>query len=360
MNRRLIRLYNDYKEVKELIGNHPSIEIKDVMGDPPERYLINYKIKGLIQSGEEIIEKDSHLCEIILSGDYPRHEPICRIISMVVFHPNIAPNKICIADHWAAGESLTDIIIRIGEMICYQNYNIKSPLNGEAAKWAEENIRRFPIDDVNLEPIRNSIEPASEIQPIENIAYMPPQLEVIEINQDQSCTNCGAGSKTVPIRTCSNGHVVCQDCMIDCANCGKKLCVLCSLIKCSTCGKIVCQECQNRCLECNSLICNDDTHKCSICGSILCNRCISHCSDCHLELCYVHKNDHQKIHGTAQLPDHQGAKIESEEIIFKDLSPEPNKDGMSREPKSRKCPVCGNSVIEPDAAFCVMCGNRVK
>jgi len=514
MNRRLIRLYNDYKEVIELIGNHPYIEIKDVMGDPPERYLINYKIKGLVQNGKEIIEKDSHLCEIILSGDYPRYEPICRLISMVVFHPNIAPNKVCIADHWAAGESLSDIIIRIGEMICYQNYNIKSPLNGEAAKWAEENIRRFPIDNVNLEPIRHTTDNISDNQPIDNIAYMPVQINVVEnkqyqscsncgisgktvsihkcsnghlacpdciiectkcgkklcvlcslakcitcgkilcqecqssclecnslvcnehihkcfvcgsilchkciskcsfcsqefcyahkfehlaihesvqlpvqnpisgsidkppvkqsfdevvkipgpkavseVIQNTSCSNCGAGGTTVSIIECSNGHIVCQDCIIECAKCGKKLCVLCSLIKCSTCGKILCLECQNRCLECNSLICNEHIHKCSICGSILCNHCISICSDCNVELCYAHKNEHFKSHSIVQLQDTQEIKITSEEFLPKDLSYESNNDGMSRELKSKKCFFCGYLIEDSEAVFCVMCGNRIK
>jgi hypothetical protein len=35
-------------------------------------------------------------------------------------------------------------------MITYQNYNVSSPLNGIAAKWAKENIKLFPIDNVNL------------------------------------------------------------------------------------------------------------------------------------------------------------------------------------------------------------------
>ncbi len=35
-------------------------------------------------------------------------------------------------------------------MIIYQNYNVTSPLNGIAAKWAKENTQLFPIDRVNL------------------------------------------------------------------------------------------------------------------------------------------------------------------------------------------------------------------
>jgi hypothetical protein len=31
-------------------------------------------------------------------------------------------------------------------MLAYQSYNVKSPLNGRAARWAEENIGRLPLD----------------------------------------------------------------------------------------------------------------------------------------------------------------------------------------------------------------------
>jgi hypothetical protein len=67
-----------------------------------------------------------------------------------VFHPNIAPHAICVGDHWSAGESLRSIITRIGEMLAYQSYNVKSPLNGEAARWVEQNKDRVPLDRVSL------------------------------------------------------------------------------------------------------------------------------------------------------------------------------------------------------------------
>jgi predicted Zn finger-like uncharacterized protein len=79
-----------------------------------------------------------------------------------VFHPNIAPHAICVGDHWGAGESLESLIIRIGEMLAYQSYNVKSPLNGEAARWVEENKHRVPLDPVSLLPEEDGAEkPAS-------------------------------------------------------------------------------------------------------------------------------------------------------------------------------------------------------
>jgi hypothetical protein len=37
-------------------------------------------------------------------------------------------------------------------MICYQEFNTKSPLNGLAAKWVEQNVALLPIDTSNVAP----------------------------------------------------------------------------------------------------------------------------------------------------------------------------------------------------------------
>ncbi|MCY2968524.1 MAG: hypothetical protein NT069_33685, partial [Planctomycetota bacterium] len=41
-------------------------------------------------------------------------------------------------------------VARIGEMLSYQSYNVKSPLNGEAARWAEKNAEELPLDKVSM------------------------------------------------------------------------------------------------------------------------------------------------------------------------------------------------------------------
>jgi hypothetical protein len=69
-----------------------------------------------------------------------------------VFHPNFDESSVCIGDFWAASESLDDLIIRIGRMIAYQEYNTRSPLNGLAAKWAAQNNHLLPIDPRGIAP----------------------------------------------------------------------------------------------------------------------------------------------------------------------------------------------------------------
>ena len=128
---------------------HPRLRLIQTQGDPPELYQLEYCINSLRQTDEGLVPSKSHIAEIALPRDYPRTPPQCRMLTPI-FHPNIAPHAICIGDHWAAGEPLWSMVARIGEMIAYQSYNTKSPLNGEAARWVEKNLERLPLDPVSM------------------------------------------------------------------------------------------------------------------------------------------------------------------------------------------------------------------
>src|SRR5207253_443864 len=128
---------------------HPRIKVIAMEGEPPERYQIEYQIRSLRHVNDELVYVKTHLVEIMLPGHYPRLPPQCRMLTPI-FHPNIAPHAICIGDHWSAGEPLWSLVARIGEMIAYQSYNTKSPLNGEAARWVDEHVDRLPLDATSL------------------------------------------------------------------------------------------------------------------------------------------------------------------------------------------------------------------
>lgn len=148
---RIRRLQADYDKVRDYVNRHPRLQLIQVEGSPPERYQLEYRIRGLRQKDDELAVVKSHMVEIALPLNYPRMAPQCRMLTPV-FHPNIAPHAICIGDHWSPGEPLWSIVARIGELIAYQSYNTKSPLNGEAARWVEENLDRVPLDPVSLMP----------------------------------------------------------------------------------------------------------------------------------------------------------------------------------------------------------------
>jgi LSD1 subclass zinc finger protein len=142
---RLRRLQADYDILQAFLVQQPRIRLIQAQGAPPERYQLEYQVKGLREVDDQLQTVANHIVEIALPMSYPRLPPQCRMLTPV-FHPNIAPHAICIGDHWSAGEPLWSMVARIGEMITYQSYNTKSPLNGEAARWVEGHQHELPLD----------------------------------------------------------------------------------------------------------------------------------------------------------------------------------------------------------------------
>lgn len=146
------RLASDFRMMQEHFTDFPLIHLEQANGNPPERYVISYRIRGIeCLRGEKVVYRDYHEVEIKLPGTYPRTPPTCRMLTPI-FHPNIEPAIICIGDHWTAAERLCDLVVRIGEMIAYQAHNIKSPLDGEAAMWTDLHPDMLPIDCRDLTP----------------------------------------------------------------------------------------------------------------------------------------------------------------------------------------------------------------
>jgi hypothetical protein len=133
-----------------------------------------------------------------------------------------APHAICIGDHWSPGEPLWSIIARIGEMISYQSYNTKSPLNGEAARWVDEHVDELPLDPVSMMPddaelpqpiARPQIQPLAALPPRRAPQAAPAQSQVTSAPQSVTaplpspaaqedryfaCPQCGATLRVTP------------------------------------------------------------------------------------------------------------------------------------------------------------------
>jgi len=160
---RIRRLLLDEQMLQRTFENWPVIQISGKAGVPAEIYRFTYNVRGLyVGGGGEILERDTHLLEVNLTLGYPRRAPQCRMLTPV-FHPNFDDSVVCIGDFWAASEGLDDLIIRIGRMIAYQEYNTKSPLNGLAAKWAAQNPSLLPVDPRPIAPPLKSADQPSNM-----------------------------------------------------------------------------------------------------------------------------------------------------------------------------------------------------
>jgi tetratricopeptide (TPR) repeat protein len=166
----------DAEQMRQAFDRSLMIRVYKAEGNPPERYLIEYNVRGLDRGADgKPVPRDSHQVEVQLTSEYPRVAPKCKVLTPI-FHPNIDAATVCVGDHWAAGERLVDLVVRIGELIAYQAYNFKSPLDGEAAMWADLNPQRLPIDgrDLRAEVVPNlSLEPAEWDVPMPEFPATP-------------------------------------------------------------------------------------------------------------------------------------------------------------------------------------------
>jgi hypothetical protein len=259
-NVRLRRLKSDHEALRRLAHLHPRIEIEGVFGNPPERYRLKLKVRSLRERGEVVEVATEHRLEVTMPRGYPRDAPLFRMLTPV-FHPNIAPHAVCIGDDWTAGEPLDLLIQRVGEILAYQSYNIKSPLNGRAAQWVEEHPDQIPVDREEF---------------FLDLAAAPLRSAEMAI---PACSNCGTRGRE--LRPCDTGHVLCADCAIYCPECGKLVCL--------SCGHKTCQACvatQRPCKNCGSpatigsvvcgerhLLCSDCGQACATCSQVLCLVC---------------------------------------------------------------------------------------
>jgi ubiquitin-protein ligase len=278
VNVRQRRLQADYEKMSAVFGRRSHIRILKTLGHPPEKYQLEFLVTGLQQelSSKQLKSHSSFIAEVTLTGGYPRLAPQCRMLTPV-FHPNIAPHAICIGDHWAAGESLANMVVRIAEMISYQSYNLKSPLNGEAAKWVEQNMGRLPLDTTDFNAVLSA-------------------GEVVGVNEDGSlragsvCGNCGKGNEEgrPPLVVCSGGHTACHECLYECPACHKSLCLKCPVVSCSICRRRVCTQCIAKCSTCGQVACSEHGALCHACGKFHCDNCIVPCEVCGKKTCVGH------------------------------------------------------------------------
>jgi len=75
MNRiRTIRLQNEFQRLRRLEKESSRFRIVGMTGQPPESYLLSFKVKSLVKNAEgQIVEYNgSHLVAIYCPPEYPR------------------------------------------------------------------------------------------------------------------------------------------------------------------------------------------------------------------------------------------------------------------------------------------------
>ncbi|NIA05394.1 MAG: hypothetical protein GWP11_05435, partial [Proteobacteria bacterium] len=141
------QLIADFDQVRKTLALYPDISIIQTTGEPPDHYEIEYHLKGYKKNPDGTISPENqHRVLIDLPFGYPHFPPSVKPLTPV-FHPDIDPDAVRIADFWQKNPSLAELVLHIGKMIC-GTYNPENPFNQEAFDWYEERRDWLPFDSV--------------------------------------------------------------------------------------------------------------------------------------------------------------------------------------------------------------------
>ena len=144
------QIADDYAQLKDLLELYPNISIVNTEGQPPDNYEIEYSLRGYVkQNDSNVTIGQRHRVRISLPFGYPHFAPIAKPLTPI-FHPDIDPGAIRLADYWQHNPSLPDLVLHIGEMICGNIYNLTDPFNQEAADWYARQKKRLPLDTISI------------------------------------------------------------------------------------------------------------------------------------------------------------------------------------------------------------------
>ena len=150
------QLADDYGQLKDLLELYPNISIVKVEGQPPDNYEIEFKLRGFCKdANNDVVIGTSHRVRISLPFGYPHFAPIAKPLTPI-FHPDIDPAAIRVADRWQKNPSLPDLVLFIGEMISGNVYNLDDPFNQEAAAWYKAHKAKLPLDSLSIADIEES------------------------------------------------------------------------------------------------------------------------------------------------------------------------------------------------------------
>jgi hypothetical protein len=170
---RLRRLRSDHRAMEELRAQSSILDYSapgPLFGGLPDTYLVVFQGPGLWrpEGSSQVLLRDRHAVLIRLTAAYPRMMPEL-IWRTPVFHPNISANGVvCLggySSHWVPSLQLDELCTMLWDIVRYQNYDVDSPYNREAARWVrDQEAYAFPLDARPLRDIGPPSTPA-EVQP---------------------------------------------------------------------------------------------------------------------------------------------------------------------------------------------------
>ena len=157
---RLRRLRSDLAALEKLKAESSVFGFKST-GRPPQQFTVAFQGQSLARDRGKVAIREHHEVDIKLGASYPRTMPEIRWLTPI-YHPNISEiGLVCLGaygTHWVPSLALDELCVMLWDMARYQNYDIRSPYNREAAQWAaNQSAFRFPVDHRPLRDARAAL-----------------------------------------------------------------------------------------------------------------------------------------------------------------------------------------------------------
>jgi ubiquitin-protein ligase len=149
------RLQADFEKMKKLAIRSPFVEIVKAEGNPPYEYQLRLTCRAVVNlNSNRAVFGNDHRLIVYLPNDYPKERPRF-VFQTPIFHPNVhQTGQVCYGDEgdhgFAPSMGLDDLIVRIMQMMRFENFNPRSAFRLDAAQWAVNNQALFPIDKTQL------------------------------------------------------------------------------------------------------------------------------------------------------------------------------------------------------------------
>ena len=201
---RIRRLRSDLRAIERLKDESSILDFstnRPAGGGSPDYYVFRFNGRGFYRpdGSREIQLRDFHEITIQLGAAYPRMMPELAWRTPI-FHPNIsASGVVCLGGygtHWVPSVNLDELCHMLWDMIRYQNYDVESPYNREAAAWAKTQTRfRLPVDS---RPLRDKVASGATAPRVIELVGRDPEVSFVEIVDAEVVTDAPAPRQPDP------------------------------------------------------------------------------------------------------------------------------------------------------------------
>jgi hypothetical protein len=148
------------------------LELTPQLGDPPDRYIADYRCLGLVRKDRDVGLADRFIVGIRFPADYLGTFQPERVITILaptnIWHPNVTGPFLCPGE-MQPGTPLVDLLFQIYDVLSGHRVTMDEhhALNPDACAWARAHRDAFPSDHRPLcrRPVRGWAPRAA--QPIE-------------------------------------------------------------------------------------------------------------------------------------------------------------------------------------------------